>query len=851
MRHPTEDRAFRLDPGIRPLRYDARLSVDLAGRAFSGELTLALSLAREASELVLHAAGLRLTRCACEVGGRLLEGSATPVAASETVRLAFPAALPAGRAELRLAWTGRFTDGLRGLYLAGPELAATQFEAADARRVFPCLDEPGFKAPWRLAVEIPSDLEALSNGAAESSEARGATRVVQFAETPPLPAYLVALVVGRIEAGATGAIGAIPVRSWAATGKGGLAAWGQEVALAALPRLEDYFGLPYAFGKLDQVALPDFGAGAMENAGLVTYREVALLLDPATASLAQRKRVAEVVTHELAHQWFGNLVTMRWWDDLWLNEAFATWMAYLVVDGWRPGWRLWLDFDQGKAAAMALDALHATHPIRAEVRTVGEATESFDLITYEKGGGVLRMIERYLGADRFREGIRRYMRRHARDNAVAADLWRALGEASGEPVEELAAAWIDRPGFPVVDAELVGATLRLSQRRFLSRPGDEDPGARWPIPIVLRLGRAGRVEERRLLLREGAVALPLGAAPDWVVVNAGATGFYRVAPGPALLGALAGHLEDLAPPERVALLSDGWALVRRGERGIGDLLDLCEAFSRETDRVVLDELVGLLATLERRLVPEDDRPRLAAWVRELLGERFSAAGWDPAPGEDDEPRLARAALLRAVGLVARSPAVAAEAAARLDRFVGGDRGAVEANLHDAVVAIVARGGDARRFEAHLAAFQRERDPAFRRRWLLSLAAFEEPALVERAIALLLGDGVPLQDWASFAASLLGNRAARAPLWRRLQEDWAAVEARLGGAPMLLRRVVEAVGLLVRREELDEARALFARHPVEPARAAVAQTLERLSEDVDLAARTGPEIARWLAGRGGR
>ena len=245
-------------------------------------------------------------------------------------------------------------------------------------------------------------------------------------------------------------------------------------AEAALPRLEAYFGLPYAFGKVDQVGLPDFEAGAMENAGLVTFREVALLLDPATASLAQRKRVAEVVSHELAHMWFGNLVTMTWWDDLWLNEAFATWMAYVVVDAWRPEWRVWLQFDQGKAAAMGLDALHSTHPIRAEVRTVAEATESFDLITYEKGGAVLRMIEGYLGAETFREGIRLYMRRHARGNAVADDLWRALGEASGQPVLALANAWIDRPGFPLVTRALerVRARLQLSQRRFFSKPGE-------------------------------------------------------------------------------------------------------------------------------------------------------------------------------------------------------------------------------------------------------------------------------------------------------------------------------------------------------------------------------------------
>ncbi|HET9551749.1 MAG TPA: M1 family aminopeptidase, partial [Anaeromyxobacteraceae bacterium] len=615
------------------------------------------------------------------------------------------------------------------------------------------------------------------------------------------------------------------------------------------PLLEDYFGRPYAFGKVDQIGVPDFEAGAMENAGLVTYREVALLLDPATASLAQRKRVAEVVTHELAHQWFGNLVTMTWWDDLWLNESFATWMAYVVVDQWRPDWRVWLAFDQGKAAAMALDALRSTHPIRAEVRTVQEATEAFDLITYEKGGAVLRMIEGYLGADVFRDGIRRYMRRHARGNAMADDLWRALGEASGQPVVELANAWIRRPGFPVLSVELDGATVRLAQRRFFSRPGEADPEARWPVPVVLRWSAGGAVREERLLLRDERAELRLAATPDWLVANAGATGVYRVAPDAGLLAALSRHLGELSPAERVSLLSDEWALVRCGERPIEAWLGLASAFGGETDHAVLDELVARLSAIEHRLVADEDRPRFAAFVRQALGDQLARSGWDAAPGEGDEPRLTRAALVRAVGLVARDPALAAEAARRLDRFTSGERGAVEPNLQDAAVAMAARGGDAARFDAFRALFAREAEPAFKRRWLLALAAFEEPALAARAVDLAMGEGVPLQDWASFAAGLLANRTAREPFWARLRAEWPAVTARLANAPMLLRRVVEAVGALTLPSHLAEARAFFEAHPVEAARQAVDQTLERLAEEVALRERTHGAIGRWLAGRG--
>ncbi len=842
---PITDAAYRLPLEVRPLRYDALLSVDVEGRRFQGELTLSLRLDSPAAELVLHAIELEVTSAVAEAGGGRQPATVTPVAVSETLRLAFARPLPAGPVALRLAWRGRFCDGLRGLYLAGPGLAATQFEAADARRVFPCLDEPGFKAPWRLTVEAPAGAVVLSNGAAEAVEPVGDRLRHRFAETPPLPTYLVALVVGSLASGPAGEVRGVATRTWASPEKAALLAFGQEVAREALPRLEDYFGLPYAFGKLDQVGLPEFEAGAMENAGLITYREVALLLDPVTASLAQRKRVAEVVTHELAHQWFGNLVTMTWWDDLWLNEAFATWIAALIVDDWRPEWRVWLGFDQGKASALALDALRSTHPVHAPVRTVAEATEAFDLITYEKGGAVLRMLEGYLGRERFRDGIRRYMRRHQRGNAVAADLWRALGEASGEPVLELAEAWIDSPGFPVLSATLDGSTLGLAQRRFLSRPGDAEPAVRWPVPVVLRYAAGGQVRERRLVLRGAAETVTLEAPPDWLVANAGATGFYRVALDEALRERLASHLDQLAPAERVALLADEWALVRCGERPVESWLTLALAFAGETDHAVLDELVARLSAIDHRLVAAEDRPRLAARVRERYGDAFRAAGWDAAAGEGDLERLRRAALLKAVGVVGRDEAAIGEATARLERFASGDRGALDPNLVDAAVTLAARGGDPRRFEQFKARFERELEPAWRRRWLLGLATFEEPALVERSLALLFGEGVPLQDWASFVATLLANPVACQPTWARLRAEWPAVSERLANAPMLMRRVVEAAGQLTTRRQLDEARAFFTAQPIGSARAAVAQTLERLAEDVELAERAGPALAGWL------
>jgi puromycin-sensitive aminopeptidase len=541
---------------------------------------------------------------------------------------------------------------------------------------------------------------------------------------------------------------------------------------------------------------------------------------------------------------------MTWWDDLWLNEAFATWIAFKIVDQWNPPWRVWLEFEQGKAAAMHLDALRSTHAVRAEIRNVAEAGEAFDLITYEKGGAVLRMIEGYLGAERFRDGIRRYMRRHAQANAVADDLWRALGEASDVPVVELANAWIGAPGYPLVHVSRAGRVLRLEQRRFLSDPGAPEDAALWPVPLVVRSRAGDRVAEQRILLRERSAEVPLsgGEEPDFVVANAGATGFYRVAYDVAALAAVVANLPRLDTVERVALLSDEWALVRAGLREVGTFLDLCAALGGEDDHAVLDELVARLAVMEHRLVADADRPRLQRFAAALLSPQLAATGWDPAPGEPDPVRLRRAAAVRGLAIVARDPGAAAEARGRLDRWLAGDRAALEPNLHDAAVTAAARAGDAARFEAFRALFRRETDPAFRRRWLLALASFEEPALAARGIELAFGEEVPLQDTASFAAALLGNRAAREPYWDRLRAEWERVHGRLRSAPMLLRRVVEAIGALVERRHLDEAQAFLAAHPLEEARQATAQTLERMRQDVELRERTQRAIGAWLATR---
>ena len=841
---------FRLPLDAKPVRYSAHVAPDLKAGSFDGRMELEVKLEKPRKTLYLHGVGLTLERARARLpGGKAVRATSEADAESETLTLTFAEELPAGSVMLDLAWSGKFSAGLRGLYRAGP-LAVTQFEAADARRLFPCFDEPAFKARWLVQlVGLPDGLTAIGNGkiVKDQKEPDGG-RTVQFAETPPLSSYLIALCVGELASSPAQDVRGYEVRTWAVPQKQALTAFGQEVACAVLPLLEDYFGQPYAYGKVDQIGVPDFEAGAMENAGAITYREVALLLDPKTAPLNVQKRVAEVITHELSHQWFGNLVTMVWWDDLWLNEAFATWMAYKIVDQWRPHWRVWMDFEVGKGAALHLDALRSSHPIRAEIRNAEEAGESFDAITYEKGGAILRMIEGYLGEDAFRDGIRLYMKKHREQNATADDLWGALAESSGQPILELANGWIRKTGYPLVTVSERDAKVKLTQRRFFSDPQAREEGepTRWLTPVVLRFEAGGKVHEKRLLLREEEETVDLGVAGPigWVLGNVGARSFYRTAYEPDLLRRLSAALNDLQPEERMALVSDQWALLRSGAVRVDGFMHLLAGLKDEHDHVVLDEVVGRLGYLEHRGVLDQDRAGLHEWVRRQFAAAGGDLGWELQPGDSDEKRLRRAAVLRALTLVARDPGSVAEAVSRFQRHVSGHAGALDPNLLDVAVSAAARSADAARFDQLHKLAEAELDPAARRRYLHALAMVEHPELVERAVALALDPFVQMQDFASYLGTLLANRATREHAWKLIQSRWDDVRKK-GDSPMILRRVVEALGALPDRAHLTSVESFLAAHPLESARQAVAQTLERLRADVALRERLVNELGAFL------
>jgi puromycin-sensitive aminopeptidase len=861
-------RALRLDPEVRPERVELHVALDPArGDAYRGDVAIALRIAKSKRALRLHAVDLRIRRARLESGSRVHAGTVTAFPDSETIEIRFPKALPAGEATLRLAFSGRLRGDLCGLYRARSgrnRYAFTQLEPTDARKFFPCFDEPAMKARFQISVTTASSHTVLSNAPVISSRAAGTGRkTVVFAPTPPLSTYLVALAVGPLEGSRRVFVGPTPIRVWCAPTKGRLAAFALEAARESLLRLERYFGLPYPYPKLDLGEVPDFEFGAMETAGAVFFRETLLLLDPRRATLAEQKRAAEVIAHELAHMWYGDLVTMAWWDDLWLNEAFATWMAFCVVDQWRPEWRMWHEFQHGRAAALDLDALRHTHPIACEVRTPSEAAENFDLITYEKGASVVRMLERYLGRSAFQRGVRRYIRRHREGNAVAADLWRALREVSGQPVESLARAWIEQPGYPVLRIRSHRARgrseLRLHQERFLEAPQVRSSGAPrgatgrgrqlWPIPWVARIGgpQRGRGRELRALVtrRSQRVSLGRAPAPRFVYGNAEEAGFYRPHHGPSELRALLASLHDLPALERMGLVDHQWALVRAGRAGIPTLLELAQELASERDADVLVALSRPLGFLADSLAP-DAAPQIESAFRGFVAARFGpeldGMPFEPRAGESQQARLRRAALVDLVGGIAADPGVCARAAERCEDYLA-DRSAIDPNLADGIVALAARRGDAALHRRFTAAMRDASTPQEARRFLLALGAFREARLIERSLELALTRAVATQDVVPLLARMLANPAAREATWDFVQTRWTRLRRRM--PPLLASRLVESTWRLLEPRHRRSVARFFAAHPLPSGERALRQTLERFDWYRRFRRPAALALARWL------
>jgi puromycin-sensitive aminopeptidase len=839
-------RSHRLPRTVEPQHYEITLTPDLADATFAGETHTRVLVHEPVTEIVLNAAELEiLTAELVADDGTILAGATAYDEELQQATISLDGSAAPGHWTLNLTFAGILNDKLRGFYRStftdddGAEhvIATTQFESTDARRAFPCWDEPDFKAVFAVRLIVDNGLTAISNGAEVGDVDLGnGKRQVTFADTIRMSTYLVAFVVGPFELTDPVDVDGVPLRIAAVRGKKHLTAWAAETGAHSLRFFTDYFGLPYPGDKLDLIAIPDFAFGAMENLGAVTFRETALLADPDLATRSDLENIADVVAHEIAHMWFGDLVTMKWWEGIWLNEAFATFMELLCVDAFRPEWERWVTFGLSRSAAMSIDGLRSTRPIEFPVVMPEEAEAMFDVLTYQKGAAVLRMLEQYLGAEPFRQGIVHYLKRHSFGNAETTDLWDALEESTGEPVRSLMDSWIFQGGYPIVatdaGADASGLTLRQHQFRYLD---DGDAAALWHVPVLV--GADGASTRTLLDTAEGTV--DLGAKADAAIVNAGGWGFYRVQYPADRFGPLVAS--GLSRLERFNLVSDVWATVLSGRAPVSDFVELASLLKDEDDPNVWAAITGPLDLLDR-VVADADRDALRAFARELAGPAFARLGWEPVAGEADRNAKLRPALAAFLGTVGGDADVQRDAAARHARYLQ-DRSSLAPDLVPAVVAITAAGGGEAEYTEFLGQFRAPATPQEQIRYLYALADFPNRGLMQRTLDLCMSE-VRTQNAPFAINTALGNRVAGDVAWDFVTSRWDELAARF--PHKMLDRMITNVVYRTNPDAAAAVHAFFADHTIPTGQKQLEQTLERLDINVAFAQRVAPTIGDALS-----
>ncbi|MGO8873419.1 MAG: M1 family metallopeptidase [Acidimicrobiales bacterium] len=856
MTAPTDDTeshlpAYRLPTSVRPEAYRLVLTPDLAGATFSGDVEIEVTIEEPTATITLNAAELEITFAELNDADpdRGYALSPTGIALDpeeERAVLSFAEPLAIGPATLHLAFSGILNDKLHGFYRStftdqqGVErvIATTQMESTDARRAFPCWDEPELKATFEITLVVDADLAAYSNGpVVEESEEPGGKRRVRFAPTMRMSTYLVAFVVGPLEATEPVMVNGVPLRIVHPPGKAALTPFALAVGAHALEFFTDYFGIPYPADKLDLVAIPDFAFGAMENLGCVTFRESVLLVDPAQAARVELERVADVVCHEIAHMWFGDLVTMKWWNGIWLNEAFATFMEVLAVDAFRPEWQRWVSFGVEREAAMAVDGLHTTRPVEFPVGRPEEAQGMFDVLTYQKGGSVLRMLEQFLGPDVFCEGIQDYLTTHSYGNTETSDLWDALERSSGRAVRTIMDTWINQGGYPLVR---VGDDGSLSQSPFSYRgePGGAI-GSAWQVPVLSRTLGDPTLDVRPTLLGGGGGA-PVGDDGAVRVVNAGGSGYYRVSYPTATVERLASRLTELEPLERYNLVSDTWAAALSGSAPLADVLRLARSLERSSERdpSVWSVVLGALGLLDR-VIPDPDRPVLARSVQTLLSPLADALGWDPRDDDGERTPSLRSSVLRTLGTIGDDPASKEEA---VRRFAGSTP--LHPDTESAILDIVGSGGGEAEYERFLARYRAPATPQEENRYLYALASFTDPGLASRTFDLAMSE-VRTQNAPFLLQSLLANRLTGPAAWQRVTEEWEELVVRFPSN--ILPRMLDGVRVLCSPPELaDRVTEFVQTHPLAAGGRTVEQILERLAVNVTFGRREAATLAATLS-----
>lgn len=842
--------AQRLPDTVVPEHYALWFAPDLERDTFRGRETIRVELKAPTAAVILNAAEITFGEVRITAGGRTQTARVSLDEAKETATLAVPQTMAAGAATIDITYTGILNDKLRGFYRSeanGRKYAVTQMEATDARRAFPSFDEPIYKATFEISLMVDSGDSVISNGA-QISDTPGpepGTHTLRFATTPKMSTYLVAMFVGDFVC-REGASDGTPIRICSTPDKRELTGFALEAAEQQLQFINDYTGIKYPWGKLDIVAVPDFAAGAMENVGAIAFRERLLLVEPGRSSVDVMKRVAEVTAHEIAHMWFGNLVTMKWWDDIWLNEGFATWMEKKPMAAWRPEWNMALNEAADTQGALGIDALRSTRPIRTTVETTAEINEVFDGIAYEKTAAVLRMVEGFVGQDAFRKAIASYLRKFSFSNAAGEDFWGEVSAVTGRPVDSIMRSFVQQPGAPVLSVRTScgggSSRITLHQERFSIGNTPASPAATaqtWTLPACFKTNdsqpRCEVVDNRDETL----------TAPSCnnVFANAEARGYYFTEYTEDAVRALARNVEGLKPVERLGLLGDEWWMVRGGRHDVGVYMELAGALAGDETVAILEAIQGRLS-LASYLVPPADLPRYQAWVRGRFTPALQSLGLPGPVNDSDERQSRRATLMSLVGLTGNDPQLQATAR-NIARGYIDQPDSVAPTLAPMVLRVAAASGDAALYDLYVGQLGKlAGSPEQYYRYFNALPSFSDPALVKRTLEFAISPAVRTQDTGTLIAGLMGNRASQDAAWEFTKANWQTLLQKLGtfqGVPT----IVGSLGAFCSADKAADIRQFFEKNPVPATARALQQSLERIDNCVALAARqTGP-MAAWL------
>jgi aminopeptidase N len=744
----------KLPKEVLPTDYSIHIVPNIDRLTFSGMEMVKLNVRSQVQQLVLNALALKIETAS-------IDGKELPVSAikvdheKELLTLALPSELTAGDHTLALHFTGKINQQGQGLFYvhyqeqgtgARKIMLGTQFEATDARRFFPCWDEPAFRARFQLTVVVPEKWLAVSNMPIESEQKVAGGKEVHFGATPPMSSYLNVFVAGELEL-IESRIGPTQVRVIATKGKAELGRYALEVSARILRYYNDYFGVPYPLPKLDQIAIPGGFGGAMENWGAITYYEPALLFDPNNSSAETRQNIYEVVAHEMAHMWFGDLVTMAWWDNLWLNEGFASWMGSKCTAHFNPQWEVWLARELprdptrrtgiAKEAAMEGDARSTTHPIQRPVATESEANSSFDDITYKKGQSFLRMLESFLGDDVFRSGIRRYIAEHEYSNTTTADLWNALSEASKKPVDEIAACWTEQPGFPVVNVKReADRKIQLTQERFTVNDKNA-PALLWKIPLTYSVvGEAPAT----LLMTNRTAALENVRAHCAVKVNVNGSGNYRVEYDADSWKLLLAALPKLDVQDRVNLLSDAWAIAYAGRQPISLYFGLVGKLPASTDLAEREQIIDVLEFINHLFIGGPQSQKFQQYAQSILHPTFKTLGWEPKTGEPSGAGTLRASLIKVLGDL-NDPEIIAGCRVRFEKYLA-NPASLAPDLRAAVLAVVGRYADEKTWNKLHELGLKTSSIEEKQNYYNALTEAIDPQLIKKTLPIALTDELP-------------------------------------------------------------------------------------------------------------